>query len=152
MLTYEQNELVTRTGPATPMGNFLRRYWIPILLAEELPKNECPRVRVKLLSERLLAWRDSRGRYALIDEFCAHRGVSFCSAAARGWRGKQRQIDDPVSGLLRRPDGDRAALPWPGEGGGMRVVPVRFRRPSARRTKGCLKASGMEADRRARHC
>src|SRR6201997_1729865 len=77
MLTYEQNELITRTGPETPMGNFLRRYWIPILLAEELPENECPPVRVKLLSERLLAWRDSRGRYALTDEFCAHRGVSL---------------------------------------------------------------------------
>jgi len=77
MLTYEQNELITRTGPATPMGDFLRRYWIPILLAEELPENECPPVRVKLLSERLLAWRDSRGRCALIDEFCAHRGVSL---------------------------------------------------------------------------
>jgi len=77
MLTDEQNELITRTGPATPMGNFLRRYWIPILLAEELPENECPPVRVKLLSERLLAWRDSRGRCALIDEFCAHRGVSL---------------------------------------------------------------------------
>ena len=77
MLTHEQSELITRTGPATPMGNFLRRYWIPILLAEELPENECPPVRVKLLSERLLAWRDSRGRCALIDEFCAHRGVSL---------------------------------------------------------------------------
>jgi len=77
MLTHEQNELITRTGPATPMGNFLRRYWIPILMAEELPENECPPVRVKLLSERLLAWRDSRGRCALIDEFCAHRGVSL---------------------------------------------------------------------------
>ena len=77
MLTHEQSELITRTGPATPMGNFLRRYWIPILQAEELPENECPPVRVKLLSERLLAWRDSRGRCALIDEFCAHRGVSL---------------------------------------------------------------------------
>jgi phthalate 4,5-dioxygenase oxygenase subunit len=77
MLTHEQNELITRTGPAAPMGNFLRRYWIPILLAEELPENECPPVRVKLLSERLLAWRDSRGHSALIDEFCAHRGVSL---------------------------------------------------------------------------
>ena len=77
VLTHEQNELITRTGPATPMGNLLRRYWIPILLAEELPENECPPVRVKLLSERLLAWRDSRGRCALIDEFCAHRGVSL---------------------------------------------------------------------------
>ncbi len=77
MLTREQNELVTRIGPGAPMGNLLRRYWIPILLAEELPENECPPVRVKLLSERLLAWRDTQGRYALTDEFCAHRGVSL---------------------------------------------------------------------------
>jgi phthalate 4,5-dioxygenase len=77
MLTREQNELTTRTGPATPMGDLMRRYWIPILLADELPENECPPVRVKLLSERLLAWRDTQGRYALTDEFCAHRGVSL---------------------------------------------------------------------------
>ena len=48
-----------------------------MLLAEELPENECPPVRVKVLSERLLAFRDSEGRYGLIDEFCAHRGVSL---------------------------------------------------------------------------
>jgi phenylpropionate dioxygenase-like ring-hydroxylating dioxygenase large terminal subunit len=77
MLTREQNELVTRTGPTTPMGALMRRYWIPILLADELPENDCPPVRVKLLSERLLAWRDTKGRYALTDEFCAHRGVSL---------------------------------------------------------------------------
>jgi phthalate 4,5-dioxygenase len=77
MMTREQNDLVTRTGPATPMGELFRRYWIPILLADELPENECPPVRVKLLSERLLAWRDTQGRYALTDEFCAHRGVSL---------------------------------------------------------------------------
>ncbi len=77
MLTREQNELVTRTGPSTPMGALMRRYWIPILLADELPENDCPPVRVKLLSERLLAWRDTKGRYALNDEFCAHRGVSL---------------------------------------------------------------------------
>jgi phthalate 4,5-dioxygenase len=77
MLQREHNELVTRTGQGTPMGDLFRRYWIPILLAEELPENECPPVRVKLLSERLLAWRDTQGRYALNDEFCAHRGVSL---------------------------------------------------------------------------
>src|SRR5215475_12005655 len=77
MLAGEQNELLTRTGATTPTGNLLRRYWIPILLIEELPANDCPPVRVKLLSERLLAWRDTRGRYALHDEFCAHRGVSL---------------------------------------------------------------------------
>jgi phthalate 4,5-dioxygenase len=77
MLRREHNELVTQTGPGTPMGDLFRHYWIPILLADELPENECPPVRVKLLSERLLAWRDTQGRYALIDEFCAHRGVSL---------------------------------------------------------------------------
>ena len=77
MLRAAQNELVTRTGPGTPMGEMFRRYWVPALLAEELPENDCPPVRVKLLSERLLAVRDSEGRYGLIDEFCAHRGVSL---------------------------------------------------------------------------
>jgi phenylpropionate dioxygenase-like ring-hydroxylating dioxygenase large terminal subunit len=77
MLNREHNAFVTRTGPGTPMGELLRRYWIPALLAAELPENECPPVRIKLLSERLLAWRDTQGRYALTDEFCAHRGVSL---------------------------------------------------------------------------
>jgi phenylpropionate dioxygenase-like ring-hydroxylating dioxygenase large terminal subunit len=77
MLSAEHNELVTRTGPETPMGCLFRRYWIPALLAEELPEKDCAPVRLKVLSERLLAWRDSQGRYALTDEFCAHRGVSL---------------------------------------------------------------------------
>ena len=77
MLRKEQNDLLTQTGPGTPMGQMFRSYWIPALLAEELPENDCPPVRVKLLSERLLAFRDTEGRYGLIDEFCAHRGVSL---------------------------------------------------------------------------
>ena len=76
-LRAQQNEFVTRTGPGTPMGEMFRRYWTPVLLAEELPANDCPPVRVKILSERLVAFRDSLGRYGLIDEFCAHRGVSL---------------------------------------------------------------------------
>src|SRR5436305_1143539 len=77
MLRREQNDLLTQTGPATPGGALFRSYWIPALLAEELAENECPPIRVKLLSERLLAFRDTQGRYGLIDEFCAHRGVSL---------------------------------------------------------------------------
>jgi phenylpropionate dioxygenase-like ring-hydroxylating dioxygenase large terminal subunit len=84
MLKAEHNQLVTQTGPGTPMGQMLRRYWIPVMLAEELPENECPPVRVKILSERLLAWRDTQGRLALTDEFCAHRGVSL-------WFGRNEQ-------------------------------------------------------------
>src|ERR1700760_193080 len=77
MLKQEINELLTQTGPGTPMGDLFRQYWIPALLAEELPENDCPPVRVKLFSERLVAFRDTEGRYGLIDEFCAHRGVSL---------------------------------------------------------------------------
>jgi len=77
MLRKEQNDLLTQTGPGTAMGDFFRCYWVPALLAEELPENDCPPVRVKLLSERMIAFRDSEGRYGLIDEFCAHRGVSL---------------------------------------------------------------------------
>ena len=77
MLRKEQSDLLTQTGVGTPMGRMFRSYWIPALLADELPQHECPPVRVKLLSERLLAFRDTEGRYGLIDEFCAHRGVSL---------------------------------------------------------------------------
>jgi phthalate 4,5-dioxygenase oxygenase subunit len=76
-LTREQQEILIRTGAATPMGTLLRRYWIPALLAEELPAPDCAPVRVRLLGEDLIAFRDSEGRYGLIDEYCAHRGVSL---------------------------------------------------------------------------
>ena len=77
MLKKEQNELVTQTGPGTPMGELFRRYWLPALLSEELPEPDCPPVRLQLLSERMVAFRDSQGRLGAIDEFCAHRGVSL---------------------------------------------------------------------------
>jgi phthalate 4,5-dioxygenase oxygenase subunit len=77
MLKTEINDLLTQTGPGTPMGALFRQYWIPALLADELSEDGCAPVRVKLLSERLIAFRDSDGRYGLMDEFCAHRGVSL---------------------------------------------------------------------------
>ena len=77
MLRKEQNDLLTQTGPETPMGKLFRSSWIPALLPEELPDNDCPPVRVKLLSERLVAFRDTDGRLGLVDEFCAHRGISL---------------------------------------------------------------------------
>ena len=77
MITHEQNEYMCRTGPGTPMGELFRRHWIPALMAEELPRPNCPPVRVQLLGERLIAFRDTQGRLGLMDEFCAHRGVSL---------------------------------------------------------------------------
>ncbi len=77
MLTQDQNEFITRTGPGTPMGELFRRYWLPALLLEELPTPDCSPVRVKLLGERMIAFRDTQGRVGIMDEFCAHRGVSL---------------------------------------------------------------------------
>lgn len=73
----DENILLTRTNAGTPMGEAFRRYWLPAMLASELPDNDGPPVRVKLLGERLIAFRDSEGRLGLMDEFCAHRGVSL---------------------------------------------------------------------------
>lgn len=77
MLRKEVNDLLTQTDPGTAMGDMFRQYWQPAMLASELPEDDCPPVRVKLLGERLIAFRDSKGRYGLMDEFCAHRGVSL---------------------------------------------------------------------------
>ncbi len=77
MLVKEQNEYVTQTGPGTPMGQLFRSYWLPALLATELPEPDCPPVRVRILSEKLIAFRDTEGRLGLIEEFCAHRRVSL---------------------------------------------------------------------------
>ena len=68
---------LTFTGPGTPMGNLMRRYWVPALLSGEIPEPDCPQVRVRILGEKLLAFRDTSGQVGLIDEFCSHRGVSL---------------------------------------------------------------------------
>jgi 5,5'-dehydrodivanillate O-demethylase len=75
MLTAEQNELLTRVGPGTPMGNLMRRYWQPIAAAVELEKAWTRRVR--LLGENLVLFRDRQGRRGLIAEQCPHRRASF---------------------------------------------------------------------------
>ncbi|MBM3227091.1 MAG: Rieske 2Fe-2S domain-containing protein [Candidatus Tectomicrobia bacterium] len=77
MLSREDNELITRVGAGTPMGDTMRRYWIPALLAWELPEPDCPPVRVRLLGEDLVAFRDTAGRIGLLDEYCPHRLVSL---------------------------------------------------------------------------
>ena len=61
MLTREENDLITRTGPGTPMGILMRRYWIPALFSDQLPSPDCPPVRVKLLGEKLVAFRTTDG-------------------------------------------------------------------------------------------
>ena len=73
----EMSETLIRTGPGTPMGNLLRRYWVPALLSNEIEEPDGPQVRVKIMGEKLLAFRDTEGKPGLIDEFCSHRGASL---------------------------------------------------------------------------
>ena len=76
MLSAEQNERVTRTGPGTPAGELLRRYWQPAALTEELAGNR-PAVPVRLLGEDLVLFRDEEGRYGLLNRRCCHRGADL---------------------------------------------------------------------------
>jgi len=77
MLTQEQNDQLTRTDRGTLMGDLLRRYWIPAVHAWEIAERDGAPVRVQIMGEKLVAFRDSEGRIGVIDEFCAHRGVSL---------------------------------------------------------------------------
>ena len=76
MLNRDDNELLTRTGPGTPMGALLRHYWIPVVLSSEVAAGGRVK-RVKLLGERLIAFRAKNGRPGLVGEFCPHRSASL---------------------------------------------------------------------------
>lgn len=73
MLTPAENERLARVGPGTPGGALFRRYWQPALMSSELPENDGAPVRVRLLGEDLVAFRDSKGDVGLVDAFCPHR-------------------------------------------------------------------------------
>ncbi len=75
MLTREENDLVCRTGPGTPTGELFRRFWLPVALAEELPGPDSDPVRVEVLNEKLILFKDSSGRPGLVDAYCPHRGA-----------------------------------------------------------------------------
>ena len=77
MLSAEDNEILTRVGPGTPMGELLRRYWMPACLTSEIAEPDGRPVRVGLLGEKLVAFRDSNGEVGLIQELCPHRGASM---------------------------------------------------------------------------
>ncbi len=77
MLSREENETITRTGPGTPMGSLFREYWLPALLSTELPRHDSDPVRVMLLSEKLIAFRDTNGQVGLVADSCPHRGASL---------------------------------------------------------------------------
>src|SRR5712692_7123630 len=77
MLTSSENELLTCTGAGTAMGEYFRRFWQPIALSREIAKPDCPPIRVKVMGEDLVAFRDTKGRVGLIEPHCAHRGANL---------------------------------------------------------------------------
>ena len=95
MLTTEENELLTKVGPGTPMGALLRQFWTPFLPSRDLLEADGIIKRVRLLGEDLVAFRDSNGEVGLVAENCPHRGASlffgrneFCGLACNyhGWK------------------------------------------------------------------
>ena len=77
MLSQADNDALCRIGPGTLMGNFFREYWLPALQTYEVPEPDCPPVRIKLLGEELIAFRDTTGAVGLIDNNCPHRRASL---------------------------------------------------------------------------
>ena len=77
MLTREDHELMCRVGPGTPMGAFLREYWIPALMPSELPTPDSPPLRLRLLGENLIAFRVTSGEVGITVNACPHRGASM---------------------------------------------------------------------------
>src|SRR5215831_14259733 len=76
MLTKEENDLLTMTGPGSPAGALLRSYWLPAALSEELPPDGAP-VRIRLLGESLVLFRDDQGQPGLLGLHCPHRGADL---------------------------------------------------------------------------
>src|ERR1700754_4564350 len=73
MLRHDANETLSRVGKGTRMGELFRRFWLPALLTSEVAEPDCPPVRLKILGEDLVAFRDSRGRVGVLQAYCSHR-------------------------------------------------------------------------------
>ena len=77
MLSRQDNETLCRVGPDTPMGRMMRRFWMPACLSRQLPQPDCDPLRVQLLGENFVAFRDSDGKVGIVDEYCMHRRASL---------------------------------------------------------------------------
>ena len=77
MLSDTDNRLLTQTGPDTPMGQYFRQFMQPVALSRELPEPDCAPIRVNVLGESLIAFRDSNGRIGLVEPRCPHRGADL---------------------------------------------------------------------------
>lgn len=84
MLSQEDNDLMCRVGAGTPMGNALRRYWVPVLSSYQLPAPDCDPVSVEIFGEKLVAFRNTEGAIGVLDEHCCHRSASLVLGRVEG--------------------------------------------------------------------
>jgi phenylpropionate dioxygenase-like ring-hydroxylating dioxygenase large terminal subunit len=70
---FDQFSVLTRVGHGTPMGNLFRRFWLPALLTREVQERDGTPVRIRILSEDLLAFRDSNGLVGIVSAYCSHK-------------------------------------------------------------------------------
>jgi phthalate 4,5-dioxygenase len=96
MISAEENNLLTQTGPKTPAGELLRRYWQPVALSEELPEGGAP-LTVRIMGEDLVLFRDDQGRPGLLGLHCSHRGTDLSYG-----RSRERRPSLPLSRLALR--------------------------------------------------
>ena len=83
MLSAQDNALITQTSKGTPMGELFRRFWLPVLLPDELPEPDCPPVRIKVMGEYLVAFRDTNRRVGIVEAFCPHRRAPLFYGATK---------------------------------------------------------------------
>lgn len=77
MISQRDNDILTQVGPGTPMGRVMRRYWLPVCASSQLPKPDCDPLRVRMLGENFIAFRNSDGEIGVLDEYCMHRRASL---------------------------------------------------------------------------
>ena len=113
MLKHADNEILTRVGPETPMGRMMRRYWLPACALDEIAEPDGAPVRVELLGEKLVAFRDSKGRVGLLDELCPHRRASLVLARNEDcglrciYHGWKVEVDGKVTEMPSEPEDSR---------------------------------------------
>src|SRR6516165_10411988 len=113
MLSREDNELLCRVEGAAPMGKLMRAYWMPACMSEEVAEPDGAPVRVRLLGEDMVAFRDTAGRLGVLDEHCPHRRASLalgrneeCGLRClyHGWK---VDVDGNIVDMASEPPGSR---------------------------------------------
>ena len=76
-MTPQQNDILARVEGSAPMGRLMRQHWMPACMSEEVAEPDCTPLRVRLLGENMVVFRDSKGRLGALDEQCPHRRASL---------------------------------------------------------------------------